>query len=221
MIWLDADAAGHGWFIDQTPQLDEEFDRYLADSPANGKVDLLTAIVHEMGHHLGFEHSETNGFMQESLATGVRSIVKEGQNEPIIAEAAGTSSLANIAMKRDTTDAVIAKNDVSTLPQLPIADILFGEDGWLNLRSQKTSITPRFGTTRKATLITNDNDGTNLLIRTARNLLADDEEVIPWPSSHKTPRHSNSGAAFDDVDQVFAEHDRGRLIARRLRAATK
>jgi DNA/RNA endonuclease G (NUC1) len=66
-ITLDHNANGLGWFIDTTPQDNNEFqqgnlgtgistDYYIADpnSPAYGKYDLLTTILHEMGHTLGF-----------------------------------------------------------------------------------------------------------------------------------------------------------------------
>jgi large repetitive protein len=65
-INIDDDANGVGWFLDTTPQDNSEFrpgdmgsgglgDYYIADpnSAASGKYDLLTAILHEMGHTLG------------------------------------------------------------------------------------------------------------------------------------------------------------------------
>jgi hypothetical protein len=58
-ITIDNDANGVGWFIDSTPQDNSEFtglDNYLQATPnsaASGKYDLLTTILHEMGHTLG------------------------------------------------------------------------------------------------------------------------------------------------------------------------
>ena len=46
MIWIDRDAAGHGW----APQSNNE---ELLES---GGVDLHSTLVHEFGHILGFEH---------------------------------------------------------------------------------------------------------------------------------------------------------------------
>ena len=62
-ITLDDNAAGHGWFIDATPGANEEF---LATSDANvwvakegsaadGKMDMLSVLLHEYGHVLGIE----------------------------------------------------------------------------------------------------------------------------------------------------------------------
>jgi hypothetical protein len=61
-IAIDRDAAGWGWFIDPTPDQDEEFEpafpgsrelRAKAGGPADGKMDLLTVLRHEAGHARG------------------------------------------------------------------------------------------------------------------------------------------------------------------------
>lgn len=71
-IVLDADAAGRGWFIDPTLGLDEEFSASGTALPGEAAgVDLLTAVMHEMGHALGFDHADS-GVMFEALATGTR-----------------------------------------------------------------------------------------------------------------------------------------------------
>ncbi len=65
-ISIDDDANGVGWFLDSTPGDNSEFtgtDTYFQatpNSPAAGKYDLLTAILHEMGHALGI----INGYTQ-------------------------------------------------------------------------------------------------------------------------------------------------------------
>src|SRR5262249_15051809 len=69
-IWLDANAAGWGWFVDSTPHDDSEF-----TTPGNqgeqGRMDLLTALMHETGHLLGLDHAG-GGVMNETLAAGTR-----------------------------------------------------------------------------------------------------------------------------------------------------
>src|SRR6185436_1688810 len=51
-VRLDADAAGRGWFVDPTPGDDAEFADGI-DHGQQGRVDLLTAVAHELGHLLG------------------------------------------------------------------------------------------------------------------------------------------------------------------------
>src|SRR5207245_4241290 len=79
----DANAAGHGWFVDPTPQDASEFAAGLTDSPAAGRVDLLTVLTHEMGHILGLDDDSatdpvTGSVMADVLPLGVRRINLEG-----------------------------------------------------------------------------------------------------------------------------------------------
>ena len=62
-IRIDDDGAGYGWYVDATPLTDEEFANRTGDTqliadgtqaPA-GQYDLLTVIMHEFGHLLGYE----------------------------------------------------------------------------------------------------------------------------------------------------------------------
>jgi hypothetical protein len=47
------------------------------DSKADGKMDLLSVLVHEFGHVLGYEHDDTtpSGAMNSTLDTGERLLV--------------------------------------------------------------------------------------------------------------------------------------------------
>src|SRR5262249_44257287 len=69
-IWLDADAAGWGWFVDPTPGDDSEFTT-PGDQGEQRRMDLLTVLMHEMGHQLGLGHADA-GVMHETLAAGTR-----------------------------------------------------------------------------------------------------------------------------------------------------
>ena len=80
VISIDTDAAGHGWFVDPTPGDSSEFAVTLtdsrsaanADSDAFGRIDLLTVLVHEIGHVLGYGHDSGLAVMAENLGTGQR-----------------------------------------------------------------------------------------------------------------------------------------------------
>jgi hypothetical protein len=49
VVELDATAAGYGWYVDPTPGSDNAFS---GGKPVAG-MDLLTVVMHELGHQLG------------------------------------------------------------------------------------------------------------------------------------------------------------------------
>jgi hypothetical protein len=82
-IYLDTNAQGYGWFIDPTPGQDSEFpvqvaktEERAASGAAASEMDLLTVIMHEMGHFLGYQDLDPQvspyDLMSASLAAGVR-----------------------------------------------------------------------------------------------------------------------------------------------------
>lgn len=87
VITLDDNAAGWGWFMDKTLSRDEEFSHSgdilvaASDAEAYGRMDLLSVLMHEIGHTLGFSHSESgdhNGLMGAILGAGVRELPTGG-----------------------------------------------------------------------------------------------------------------------------------------------
>ncbi len=73
-IVLSPDGAGHGWFVDPTPYADEEFVGGAAHpgSPAAGRADLLTVVLHELGHLTGLPDDDGSALMGGTLPEGTR-----------------------------------------------------------------------------------------------------------------------------------------------------
>lgn len=79
-IYLDADAAGNGWFVDRTPRRSEEFqvtrvggEMLAVDPRAVDRIDLLSVVSHELGHMAGLADSDAPGdLMNRTLSAGTR-----------------------------------------------------------------------------------------------------------------------------------------------------
>ena len=101
-VVLDQDAAGYGWFIDGTPLDNAEFNRVSAKgelvagtgSAAAGDMDLLTVVMHEFGHVLGYGDVDAGSayLMSATLDDGVRY------------DAAATDNAARLVVMEATDD---------------------------------------------------------------------------------------------------------------------
>jgi hypothetical protein len=95
-VYIDINAAGHGWFVDPTPFDAEEYApdgdgtlSAIAGGDADGRIDLMTVVTHELGHALGIVHDDSE-LMDESLAAGVREVSSD------IAESAATEVVESL-----------------------------------------------------------------------------------------------------------------------------
>jgi hypothetical protein len=87
-VYIDVNAAGYGWFVDPTPADDSEFRVERANGmPRTGeheaalaRMDLLTVLMHEIGHAIGFDHDDSSAVtvMQETLSAGMRLVPAAG-----------------------------------------------------------------------------------------------------------------------------------------------
>ncbi|MBI3651458.1 MAG: HYR domain-containing protein [Acidobacteria bacterium] len=82
-VLISSTADNYGWFVDPTPERDEQYkrhrfesDRVAKGSPALGKLDLLTALMREMVFVLGSEKGvrsfRNSGLMQVTLPPNTR-----------------------------------------------------------------------------------------------------------------------------------------------------
>src|SRR5262249_16444274 len=73
-ITVDATGSGQGWFLDPAPNDNLEFGTALtssasqasADSSVSGRFDLLTVLLHEVGHALAFSYAHP-GFASQTV----------------------------------------------------------------------------------------------------------------------------------------------------------
>ncbi len=91
VVQLDRRATGYGWFIDPTPMDDEEFAGPVSKTSADtaphrapaGRIDLLTTVLHEMGHAAGladaYEAGSRDNLMHGFLTVGERRLPAPGQ----------------------------------------------------------------------------------------------------------------------------------------------
>ncbi len=88
-ITLDVNAAGYGWFVDATPYDNSEFELITngmltaaGDGAGSRQMDLLTVVLHELGHVLGlgddYEDVHSNKLMNGWLDTGIRRLPTDG-----------------------------------------------------------------------------------------------------------------------------------------------
>ncbi len=88
-IQIDQDGAGYGWFVDATPGDDSEFAgggtrlKATAGGEASGQVDLLTVLMHELGHQIGLDDSyltaEVQSLMHGYVNVGERRLPTAGE----------------------------------------------------------------------------------------------------------------------------------------------
>ena len=99
-VLLDAAAGGYGWYIDASPSSDAAFSQQVgsteleaaAGSPAAGRIDLLTVVMHELGHELGLPDltmtAAPDALMAVDLGAGVRrlptALPGEGVSNPAL-----------------------------------------------------------------------------------------------------------------------------------------
>lgn len=103
VVLIDQNAAGHGWFVDATPAGDSEFTirasagelRAQSSSPALARIDLLTVVMHELGHVLGFHHNTSTAapdVMTISLSLGLRRLPISASGQGATAAISGPST---------------------------------------------------------------------------------------------------------------------------------
>ncbi|HEX2763965.1 MAG TPA: Ig-like domain-containing protein [Allosphingosinicella sp.] len=123
VINVDSDGAGKGWFIDATPGEDSEFSgagnplTAAAGGGAEGRIDLLTVVMHELGHQIGlddiYQNAEADELMYGYVNAGERRLPQADD----LAGADGTLGVSN--------GYALSPVIVGTIPANKIVDVYF------------------------------------------------------------------------------------------------
>ncbi|MGB7819022.1 MAG: hypothetical protein WBL35_09865, partial [Ornithinibacter sp.] len=133
-ILLDTDAGGHGWFVDPTPGVDEEFIAGVAPkgSPAYGKMDLLSVLSHEMGHVLGLDDVDpaSTDLMGADLQPGERVTETTQSIDPqrALGTRGGNAYALHLADSATTEEAAPAAETTTTEEAAPAAETTTTEE---------------------------------------------------------------------------------------------
>jgi hypothetical protein len=138
-VYIDVNGAGYEWFIDATPEDDAEFtvqDGALVADPASdayADMDLLTVVMHEMGHILGYGDLDpavdADDVMTETLGAGERHTIDSTQLVVMDADAETFESfLMAETQEREWLLNFLAEEDDEDNPNSDIAVVMPAPD---------------------------------------------------------------------------------------------
>ncbi|MBL8826329.1 MAG: hypothetical protein JNM18_05040 [Planctomycetaceae bacterium] len=133
LVQVDDNGAGRGWFIDQTPGDNSEFRQFVSltelnatEGAAADHYDLLTLVMHELGHVLGLDDFDADlrdgDVMTGEMGVGTRRMPIFGEADPVFRDALN-AVFGDLATSTTSADAV-AKLSTTTVAGLPLDQVL-------------------------------------------------------------------------------------------------
>jgi VCBS repeat-containing protein len=123
VVNIDTDGAGYGWFVDSTPGEDSEFNGSgtsldaAAGGAAAGKLDLLTVLMHELGHQIGLDDDYSTGSAEDLMYgyvnVGERRLPADGEASGAVPGSVGSTAFA------------LTPVSIGTLPSNKTVDVYF------------------------------------------------------------------------------------------------
>jgi hypothetical protein len=106
-IVIDADAAGYGWFVDATPGDDAEFDGFgqAIASDAAGRFDLLTLVMHELGHVLGLDDLDAD-VAGDNLMAALLPLGARRSPQPLTSAAIDDAFASGESWRNDSSESI-------------------------------------------------------------------------------------------------------------------
>lgn len=133
-ILIDDNGSGYGWYVDAVPSTDDEFDTQiaprewlaLAGQPAE-HMDLLTVVVHELGHILGLADLDPqvapHDLMTETLGVGTRRLlappVLSATSAPAVTSAAVSDRVAMSAVPVQMGSTIASPDEIENKAAVP------------------------------------------------------------------------------------------------------
>ncbi|MGF6429211.1 cadherin domain-containing protein [Bradyrhizobium elkanii] len=197
-ITIDIDAAGHGWFVDPTPSDNSEFKLALNASgtdlltdpstAAAGHLDLLTTVVHELGHVLGLpdltSSSNATDLMYIGLADGERRL-------PTATDVAQANASSHPVMPTQGGTPLNQQTTGASSVSLPIRD---------NFDFSSFTQTPTQTNANHVDLAANT--------QTLSDLFSEHSNAgTPWWVGHETVLAAMGGTPSDNHTQTQLHHD--------------
>lgn len=124
VVWIDSNAAGWGWST--------------GDNGLSGGVDLLTVVSHELGHELGFDHSDDrNDVMAAVLPAGMRQLAMDN-DAPVTSTRPGNADAGPVVLF--ATSGAVANDDRPQPHVAPMVASVDNDDSDLLARSSADNV---------------------------------------------------------------------------------